>query len=102
MVLAPGGGWMANALASATLRPSARIIYLRVSPETALARMGDALGARPLLAGDDPLAALDALRRRRAALYATADDILDTEALSLDEVADTLAAVTGGLANVVL
>jgi shikimate kinase len=94
MVLAPGGGWMANAEASATLRPVARIIYLRVSPAVALDRMGPARAARPLLAGSDPRAALEGLLRRREALYAMADHVLDTEALSVAEVADTLVAIT--------
>ena len=94
MVLAPGGGWMANVQAAATLRPAARIIYLRVSPAAALDRMGTALAARPLLAGANPQAALEDLLRRREALYATADHVLDTEALSVAEVADTLEAIT--------
>jgi shikimate kinase len=97
MVLAPGGGWMANAVAAATLRPAARIIYLRVSPAEALARMGSARAARPLLAGEDAVAALDALLRRREALYAMADHALDTEALSVDEVVDSLVAITRDL-----
>jgi shikimate kinase len=94
MVLAPGGGWMANAEAAATLRPAARIIYLRVSPAVALDRMGPARAARPLLAGADPRAALEALLHRRERLYAMADHVLDTEALSVAEVADTLIAIT--------
>jgi shikimate kinase len=94
MVLAPGGGWMANAEAAATLRPAARIIYLRVSPAAALDRMGAERAARPLLAGADPQAALETLLRQRERLYATADHVLDTEALSVAEVADTLVAIT--------
>jgi shikimate kinase len=93
MVLSPGGGWMTNPAAAATLRPSARIIYLRVTPAAAIARMGKAAQARPLLAGDDPLAALGALIARRAPFYETADHSIDTTALSLDEVADSLAAM---------
>ena len=89
-VLAPGGGWMANVVAAATLRPAARIIYLRVTPDAALARMGAGRAARPLLAGSDPRAALDELLRRREVLYAMADHVLDTEALSAAEAAETL------------
>lgn len=97
MVLAPGGGWMANHLAAATLRPVARIIYLRVSPGAALDRMGPARATRPLLAGVDPRAALDALLHRREAVYAMADHVLDTDALSVDEVAESLVAITRDL-----
>jgi len=39
MVLAPGGGWVGNAGAVALLKPPARLIYLRVRPETALKRL---------------------------------------------------------------
>ncbi|MBV9881122.1 MAG: shikimate kinase [Gemmatirosa sp.] len=92
-VIAPGGGWMANPPAVATLRPAARIIYLRVSPATALDRMGPARAARPLLAGSDPRTALEALLARRRALYAVADHTLDTEALSVAEVAESLVAM---------
>jgi shikimate kinase len=97
MVLAPGGGWMANAEAAATLRPAARIIYLRVSPASALERMGPGRSTRPLLAGTDPRAALDGLLERRAALYAVADHTIDTEALSVHEVAESLVAMLRGL-----
>ena len=90
MVLAPGGGWVANATAAATLRRAARIIYLRVSPAVAARRMGQGLAARPLLAGSDPRQALDELLMRRAMLYDLADHALDTEALSIDEVAASL------------
>ena len=93
MVLAPGGGWVANPAAVATLRPAARIIYLRVSPASALERMGAGHAARPLLAGADPRAALDGLLARRAVLYAVADHTIDTEALSVHEVAESLVAM---------
>lgn len=93
MVLAPGGGWMANPVAAATLRPTARIIYLRVAPGVALARMGAAVESRPLLAGPDPRGTLDGLLARRVSAYEMADHTLDTTALSLAEVADTLVAM---------
>lgn len=93
MVLAPGGGWMANAAATATLRRRARIIYLAVSPQAAMRRMGAAVAARPLLAGPDPRQALDDLLARRAAWYDLADHALDTEALSVGEVAASLVAI---------
>jgi shikimate kinase len=56
--------------------------------------MGPARAARPLLAGAEPRAALEGLLQRREALYAMADHVLDTEALSVAEVADTLVAIT--------
>jgi shikimate kinase len=90
LVLAPGGGCLANPAAAATLRPAGRIIYLRVSPDSAVRRMGPDVARRPLVAGADPVAAVEALLRRREALYASADLVLDTDALTLDETVDTL------------
>jgi shikimate kinase len=79
MVLAPGGGWAAEPHNPALLRPPGRIIYLRVSPRTAVRRMGFGIKRRPLLAGPDPVGALEALLERRAPVYATADVIVETE-----------------------
>ena len=90
LVLAPGGGCLANPAAAATLRPAGRIIYLRVSAESAVRRMGPAVAQRPLVAGADPVAAVEALLARREALYASADLVLDTDALTLAETVDTL------------
>ncbi len=89
-VLSPGGGCLANPAAAATLRPAGRIIYLRVSAESAVRRMGPEVTRRPLVAGGDPVAAVEALLGRREALYATADLVLDTDALTLEETVDTL------------
>jgi shikimate kinase len=90
LVLAPGGGCLANPAAAATLRPAGRIIYLRVSPDSAVRRMGPQVALRPLVAGGDPVRAVGALLGRREALYASADLVLDTDALTLDETVDTL------------
>ena len=90
LVLAPGGGCLANPPAAATLRPAGRIIYLRVSAESAVRRMGPEVARRPLVAGGDPVAAVGALLARREALYESADLVLDTDALTLAETVDTL------------
>ena len=90
IVVAPGGGWMANAGCAELLRPPARIIHLRVGVPSALARLRGSPEVRPLLAGPDPAAALLALEARRAAAYGGADVELDTEVLSLQEVVESL------------
>lgn len=79
MVLAPGGGWVAEPRNPALLRPPGRIVYLRVSPRTAVRRMGFGVQRRPLLAGPDPVGALQALLERREAVYATADVVVETD-----------------------
>lgn len=95
-VVAPGGGWIMQQAAVALLRPPGRIIHLRVSPRAALERMGKAVALRPLLAQADPLAALEALEGVRRSAYATADAVLDTETLSLQELVAQSAALASG------
>lgn len=95
MVLAPGGGWLANVDASAPLRRVGRLVYLRVAPAVALTRLGEARRGRPLLAGDAPLAALEALLARRRAAYETADHTVDVDALTPAEAAAAVVAALG-------
>ena len=89
MVLSPGGGWVKDAEVVALLRPPARMVYLRVRPETAIQRLGVAPG-RPLLSGPDPLAALKALLEERKAMYLSADHEVGTELVTPQQVADQI------------
>lgn len=86
-ILAPGGGWITRPDTVALLRPPARLVWLRVSPATALERMGGNRTARPLLMKADPEAELARLAEVRAGAYATADASINTEAIVLQEVA---------------
>lgn len=86
MVLAPGGGWAASPGAMALLRPGARIIYLRIRPETALARLGSTRATRPLLAGPDPLGELTRLLGEREPHYLGADHVVDVDVLDVEGV----------------
>jgi shikimate kinase len=90
-VVAPGGGWMTNQEVVALLRPPGHIIHLHVAPATALSRMGEEVHTRPLLRHPDPLAALVRLNEERAPTYATADVVMDTETLSLQELVNQIA-----------
>ncbi len=95
-VLAPGGGWVANAAARRALGGSgaapAVLVYLRVPPALAAARLAGERHLRPLLAGAaDPLAAVGALLARRGPLYEEADAVVDADGAP-DEVADRVAA----------
>jgi shikimate kinase len=78
MILSPGGGWITQATSVELLRRAGRIIYLRASPES-VARRLRRVETRPLLAGRDPVLALQELYEKRHALYETADAVLDTE-----------------------
>ncbi len=92
-VVSPGGGWITQPDVVALVRPPGRIIHLRVSPPVALARMGQSVSQRPLLSRPDPLAALEAIWAARGKSYATADAVLDTETLSLQELVSQSAAL---------
>lgn len=86
VVVAPGGGWVENPGCMALLRPPASIIHLRVGLDAALARVAGDPTIRPLLAGPDPRAALEALRVRREPYYERADWVVDTEVIDLERV----------------
>lgn len=86
-VVSAGGGWITQPGVVALVRPPGRIIHLRVSPVVALARMGGMVAQRPLLSHTDPLAALEAIWAARRESYGAADAVLDTEILSLQELA---------------
>ena len=87
MVLAPGGGWVAQADAVALLRPPAMLIYLRISAATALKRMGASTAGRPLLMRPNPRGELDRLLETRRAAYEAGDLVVDVERLAAKEVA---------------
>lgn len=89
-VVAAGGGWACapgrlDALPGGTLS-----IWLRVSADAALARVGDAPAARPLLDVDDPSATARRLLRDREPFYVKARWTLDTEGRTPEEVARTV------------
>lgn len=85
-VMATGGGWVTNPDSVALLHSGGRMIYLRVAPETALARMAAGRAKRPLLQGSDPVGTITALYNARRALYEAADVVIDTEAIEKAEV----------------
>ena len=85
-VMATGGGWVTNSDSMALLHSTGRMIYLRVTPGIALARMAQGRARRPLLDGADPLGSITALYEARRSLYETADLVLDTEVIEKSEV----------------
>lgn len=79
LVIAPGGGWVADPANIALLRPPARLVYLKVRPEAALKRLAGVKGTRPLLSRPDPLAEMRRLLDERRAAYESADLAVNTE-----------------------
>ena len=97
-VLAPGGGWIESSDAVGLLRPPARLVYLRATPATVLRRLGAGRAARPLLAGPDPVGAIERIFERRRLAYESADVTLDTEILGIEKLIDAVVQLvtTGG------
>jgi shikimate kinase len=69
-VIAPGGGWVQNSAAMAHLLDCSRIIYLRVTPEAAIRRMGRGIDRRPMFKDvEDPYETMRALYEVRGPIY---------------------------------
>lgn len=90
IVVSPGGGWITQKAARDALRPHARLVYLKVSPATAVLRLGAAVRDRPLLAGN-PIVQLERLLAERGLLYESADYVVDTEVVGIEQLTDRLA-----------
>lgn len=90
-ILSPGGGWVTRPETVAVIRARTRIVWLQVSPATALARMGGNRIARPLLMKGDPEAILTRLEADRRSAYAGADAVVNTEVIGLQELVDQVA-----------
>jgi shikimate kinase len=92
MVLAPGGGWVADSTVVALIRPPAKLVYLRVKPETALRRLGGQVIERPLLNRPDPLSELNKLFEARKEAYQMADFEVGAEILTPEQVTNEIVA----------
>lgn len=93
MILAPGGGWIADPDVVGLLRPPARLVYLEVRPETALRRMGKRRELRPLLRRPDPLKEIRDLYEARRLLYEGADVVVSSETNTLQAVTELVVAL---------
>lgn len=91
VVLAPGGGWGATPGRLEALPPETLSVWLRVSPGEAVRRIGSGDEVRPLLGVDDPEERARSLLRERESRYGRADLALDTERVSPEDLARTLA-----------
>ena len=85
-IIAPGGGWAAQAGALESAKPSALVVYLKARPDTAAGRATPE-GTRPMLMGEDPVARMRNLLKERAAFYEKADASVDTERKTTAQVA---------------
>jgi shikimate kinase len=94
-VIACGGGAVLSAPNRETLMRAGTVVYLRVSAEEALARIGHT-DDRPLLAGAGPDAAAALLRSREAFYDETADFVVETSSRTPEQVAGDVLAALGG------
>ncbi len=94
MVIATGGGAIADRENARTMQASGPVICLTARPEVILQRVqGDT--TRPLLQGPNPLEKIQQLLADRAEAYARADITIDTSSLGPDAVVEaTLTALT--------
>lgn len=67
-VIATGGGCVESSENITLLKQGAKMIYLQISPNTALARIAD-IKSRPMLNTADPLAKAQEMMTRRVPMY---------------------------------
>jgi shikimate kinase len=87
LVMASGGGWAAVPGRLSELPEGTAAVWLRVSAAEAVRRAQSSPGARPLLAGPDPVIAARQLLSERESKYGLAGLEVDTEARKAEDVA---------------
>ncbi|HKS06907.1 MAG TPA: shikimate kinase [Gemmatimonadaceae bacterium] len=100
MIVAPGGGWIADPENVAKLAGHSILVWLKVFPETAIARLKKETTVRPLLQRPEPLVELRKLLQQREPLYAKAAHTIDTDKVSVDETVRRVAELAGGVGRV--
>jgi shikimate kinase len=93
MILAPGGGWIANPGCVALLRPPAMMVYLQVRPDIAVKRMSSGVASRPLLRRADPLSELRRILEGREQLYLQADHTVSTDKMPFQQIVSRIVAL---------
>lgn len=94
VVIATGGGIVVRESNRTLLKDQALVVWLDAPTAVLIARLRAHEEERPLLAGDDPTARLEALRAARLPLYhQVAHLILDTSHMSPLQVAERIIAV---------
>lgn len=93
-VLSVAGGAVLSPENRKLIKASGTVVWLRARPQRLAERVGAGIG-RPLL-GDDPAEAMVRLTKERAPFYEElADEVIDVDELSPDDVADRVIAAAG-------
>jgi shikimate kinase len=94
VVVATGGGIVVRDVNRALLKKKALVVWLDAPTDVLIARLRSHDEERPLLAGNDPAARLEALRAQRALLYRDVAHLtLDTAHMTPQEVVGRIIAV---------
>jgi shikimate kinase len=94
VVLAPGGGWITQPDLLDYFGPETMVVWLRISPEAAVARAMRTITHRPLLAdAPDPIERARILIEEREPLYRMADFAVDVEGRETEDVVAEIAAL---------
>ncbi len=89
-IVATGGGIVLEPQNRAWMRQHGWVVYLHARPETLVERIGDDK-TRPLLqTADTPLHALQRIAHQREPLYREADWVIETDALTPEQVVEQL------------
>jgi len=95
VVLAAGGGWAARPGRLPEVPDGTLTVWLQVSPEEAVRRVGATGAARPLLDVPDPLVRARSLMAERRPFYAAAGLTVDTEGLTPIDVSRRILTLMG-------
>ena len=86
VVIATGGGWGVLPGRFDEIPDSTLTIWLAVSPEEAIRRVGDSENTRPLLSCSNPLEKAQNLLKERSDSYSQAEHKVDTDGFSVEDV----------------
>ena len=86
VVIATGGGWGVLPGRFDEIPDSTLTIWLAVSPEEAIRRVGDSENTRPLLSCSNPLEKARNLLKERSDSYSQAEHKVDTDGFSVEDV----------------
>ncbi|HOC31416.1 MAG TPA: shikimate kinase [Armatimonadota bacterium] len=89
-IIATGGGAVLRPENREALWRRCRVVWLKVSPDEAVARAANG-DRRPLLESPDPAASARAILQQRECFYALADVAVDTNGLTAEETAYRIA-----------
>ena len=99
-IIAAGGGAFVDPENRHHMRENGLVFCLNARPDTVYRRITEAdpnAAERPMLSGDDPEGRITALMEERAEAYSQAHHLIETDALTLEEVAQQILKLCPGI-----